>query len=208
MDLLGGNVRAKNIYHTYGKYKMFGINVPHEIIVLQFFSYLIMNNQQLEDDFYLFCIKYYYKTEFVSKFFEIVNFRDFLHQQCNQAEMYLRFNYIDKVSVKPSHINYAMLLGDIILDFLIRCYGYTLLGCSKQKVLITSSKNPDKEFEEFLTEGYYIEKRGKVEYLGNGKFKELRALPTKDVDYVDDEIIEMPDGSYQRLLRPYNALKK
>ena len=26
MDLLGGNVRAKNIYHTYGKYKMFGIN--------------------------------------------------------------------------------------------------------------------------------------------------------------------------------------
>ena len=208
MELLGGNAHDKLIYHTYGSYKLNGINVPHEIIVLKFFSKLIMNNQELEDDFYLFCIKYYYKTEFVSKFFEIVNFRDFLHRQCDQAEMYLKFNYIDKVSVKPSDINYAMLLGDIILDFLIRCYGYTLLGCSKQKVIITSSKNTDKEFEKFLTEGYYIEKRGKVEYLGDGKFKKLRALPTKDVDYVDDEIIEMPDGSYQRLLRPYNILKK
>lgn len=209
MELLGGDLRDKIFYHTYGNIIMNGINVPHELIILKNFSKLIINNQKLLDDFYIFCVKYYNNAEFVSQYlFKNVDFCSFLHYQLDSTVMNLECYYIHKISIHEEKVNYAMLLGDIILDFLVRCYGYTMLGCCKQKVIITSSKNPAKEFEKYLTEGYYIEKRGKVEYLGDGKFKELRALPTKDVDYISEEIIEMPDGSYQRLLRPYNALKK
>lgn len=95
-----------------------------------------------------------------------------------------------------------MLFGDIVTDFLIRYRNHSLIKCSGQKHIITAQSDCYKRFEQYLSEGYSLQRRAKVGYIKTlkiyeeyfqerkGLFYKLPVLPTRDITYPIDEMIE------------------
>lgn len=106
----------------------------------------------------------------------------------------------------PTDLVRAMLFCEIATDFLIRYHNYSLIKCSKCKINITSQNNCHKKFEEYLYNGYSLLRRRKVILKNktnlelNERFLKLPIFPTREIGYPIDEIIEMEDGSYQKVL--------
>lgn len=60
-------------------------------------------------------------------------------------------------------LNYS----DIVTEFLIRFCGYSLIGCSTKKVIITSHSNCHKNnlFIKMLEEGYHLQRLAKISFI-------------------------------------------
>ena len=82
----------------------------------------------------------------------------------------------------------------IVEDYLIRYYGYSVIGIGGCKYIITSQSDCYKEFEDQLMHGYKLIRLQKI-YLkeSNRYYGFVPALPTGDIGIPVDEFIE-PSG--------------
>lgn len=106
--------------------------------------------------------------------------------------------YQEKINEET--INKAFQFGSMITDFMIRFLGFSLIKSSGQNIIITSSLNPLKQFEELLSQGYSLENRAKL-YYKDGLFYKLPVLPTPINDYNYVEIIETTENKFERILK-------
>ena len=189
-----------------------GQRIPHE---WYFLSVLvkeeILKNQKLAEAFVMFVFQYYpnYKWHYI-------DIQDYLATAVCECELH-SFQFQKKYEFgfeedEDSILGNAMILGDIATDFLIRYCNYSLIECSEQKVIITAQSDCYKRFEELLAEGYSLQRKAKVGYLETpdyilayypevkGIFYKLPVLPTRDIGYNIDEIIETDTGEYVRII--------
>lgn len=101
--------------------------------------------------------------------------------------------------------------GDLVTEFMIRTLGYSLIGNSKQKIIITSMSDCSKRFEKYLEQGFSLQRLSKAKYINHtleeriknplltGHFEYLPVLPTNS-PYNIDEIIETKDKTYRKVL--------
>ena len=106
----------------------------------------------------------------------------------------------------------SMEYGDIVTEFMIRTLGYSLIGNSKQKVIITSMSDCSKRFENYLEQGFSLQRLSKAIYIKHtfeqrienplitGHFKYLPVLPTNS-PYNIDEIIETKNKTYMKIIQ-------
>ena len=101
--------------------------------------------------------------------------------------------------------------GDLVTEFMIRTLGYSLIGNSKQKIIITSMSDCAKRFEKYLEQGFSLQRLSKTKYIDHsleerienplvtGHFEYLPVLPTNS-PYKIDEIIETKDKTYKKVI--------
>ena len=106
--------------------------------------------------------------------------------------------YQEKINEET--INKAFQFGSMITDFMIRFLGFSLIKSFGQNIIITSSLNPLKQFEELLSQGYSLENRAKL-YYKDGLFYKLPVLHTLINDYNYEEIIETTEDKFERILK-------
>ena len=106
----------------------------------------------------------------------------------------------------------SMEYGDIATEFMIRTLGYSLIGNSKQKVIITSMSDCSKRFENYLEQGFSLQRLSKAIYISHtleeriesplvtGHFEYLPVLPTNS-PYNIDEIIETKNKTYMKIIQ-------
>ena len=106
----------------------------------------------------------------------------------------------------------SMEYGDIATEFMIRTLGYSLIGNSKQKVIITSMSDCSKRFENYLEQGFSLQRLSKAIYISHtleeriesplvtGHFEYLPVLPTNS-PYNIDEIIETKNRTYMKVIQ-------
>lgn len=82
-----------------------------------------------------------------------------------------------------------------IEDFMIRFYGYSIIGISNQKYIITACSNCDKKFIDQLLQGYSLFRLQRLVFVNEpvSHFEFSPVLPTKDVGFPIDEYIEISD---------------
>ncbi len=85
----------------------------------------------------------------------------------------------------------------IIEEFMIRFYGYSIVGISGQKHIITASNNCDKKFMDYLFQGYSLFRLQKILLVDGEKpyYEFLPVMPTKDIGISIDEFIEVGNDS-------------
>ena len=118
-------------------------------------------------------------------------------------------------------LNKALNFGAIVTDFCIRYLGYSLIGCSGQKIIITCSNNCAKQFDWLLEEGYKLQRRSKLKYVlfsdrvkqiypnVDGYFYEYPIMPNLDTYYqVDETVISPGCKTLMKFYEPYNVLDK
>ena len=201
----------KNVVHTYGNYKFVGKKFSHEQMILSLFETLFINHPEIIEEFSYFVTRYYYlsSSEFIENMFlNFGNFEAYLVQNLNYYEYLLNLESFNILGTMQTKLNEATYFADMVLDFLVRCQDYTIIQISGQKIIITSRYNCEKELEDYILDGYTIQKRGRLKYLGNGKFEELRALPSKSDCFVDEEMIETEIGTFEKVYKPYDCTKK
>ena len=85
---------------------------------------------------------------------------------------------------------------DKIEDFMIRFYGYSIIGISNEKRIITACSDCDKKFIDYLLQGYTLYRLQRLAFVENNKepyYEFLPVLPTKDVGFPIDEYIEVSE---------------
>lgn len=114
---------------------------------------------------------------------------------------------------EDNFLSQSMTFGDIATDFLIRYCNYSLIKCSGQKIILTAQSDCHKRFEKLLSDGYSLQRRSKIGYIKTsyifedlypevkGFFYKLSVLPTREIGYPIDEIIETDDGTYEQVLQ-------
>lgn len=115
--------------------------------------------------------------------------------------------------VKNIDIDRAMLFGRMVTDFMIRHLMYSLIGNSKEKIIITAHNKCDKRFGKYLDEGYSLQRRSKYRYIElsddlkeqfggvAGYFEELPIMPNLDTYYDFNEILVC--DNHRVLLKTY-----
>ena len=89
-----------------------------------------------------------------------------------------------------------------------------MIKSSGQQIIQTAHSDCHKRFFELLRDGYSLQRRSKVGYIKlepteenltsypgvNGYFYKLPVLPTKDIGYPVEELIENSSGEYSLVL--------
>lgn len=91
----------------------------------------------------------------------------------------------------------------IIEDFMIRFYGYSIVGISNQKHIITACGNCEKKFLNYLMEGYSLFRMQQISLINKDNpeksyYRFHEVFPTKDIGIPFDEYIEI-SGEDDRL---------
>lgn len=201
MEILGDIVNS-DVEHD-----LFGTKIPHE----SFFTRILVReefikNKELAEQFITYVCQYYpeYKWQF---FFP----DDYLATAACECELnYFQFKKKIKFDfdLDQKTNNRIMQFGDIVTDFLIRYRNYSLIKCCGQKIILTAQSDCHKRFEEYLSKGYVLERRAKVGYIKEqesisklGYFYKLPVLPTRDIGYPIDEIIETDLNKYEQVIQ-------
>ena len=84
----------------------------------------------------------------------------------------------------------------LIEDFMIRFCGYSIVGISNQKHIITACGNCEKKFLDYLMEGYSLFRMQQISLINaNNPEKSYyifnQVIPTKDIGIPFDEYIEI-----------------
>lgn len=187
-------------------------SIPHEwYFINKLYKDEIFKNKDLALIFENFIFTYYpdFQWNIVSgdNSYENVTFNCYIHD--------FNFMKIFDCDFNDGDLTKSMEYGDIVTDFLIRYRGYSLIKCSGQKIVLTARSDCHKRFEPLLNDGYCLQRRSKIGFVrfpemvemvypqlkNIGFFYRLPVLPTREIGYPIDEIIEVPDGSrYERVL--------
>ncbi len=107
-------------------------------------------------------------------------------------------NDLSCIKRNTESINEIFGFYDKIEDFMIRFYGYSIVGISNQKHIITACSDCDKRFIDELLQGYSLFRLQRLVLVKDGKSQSMphyefsMVLPTKDVGFPIDEYIEIP----------------
>ena len=175
--------------------------IPHELIFIKCLKYEVLENPNTALEFLIFCDKYYLEYPIVYNLFDPVSS---VLLELNKMEYLINKNkYLDEKDKNDIQTLYQF--GEIATDFLIRVKGYSLIDCSSQKIIVTAKNNCEKIFEEYLTNGYSLQRKQKYvfkmdKYISSAHFSQMPVMPTKDSYYEIDEIIEVAPNKYQKTL--------
>lgn len=210
-----GTIMHDLINETFGEKK----TISHEWYFLSLLSKAeILKNNEIVYAFVMFVMQYYpyYKW----RFFKSDDYLATALCECElnafQFQKKYKFNLAMEEEKEDYLIN-SMILGDIVADFLIRYRNYSLIKCSGQHIILTAQSDCHKRFEKYLFQGYTLERRAKIEFIKkpsilnelnilselslnpkeNKFFYKLPVLPTRDIGYPIDEIIETDNGEYK-----------
>ncbi len=193
-------------------------HIPHEWYFIDVLMDEIKREHSLADCFVMYIAQYYPKYRWI-KF----DGDDYLGTVILECSFY-RFQFYKKCELQETDENIsfmpeAMMFGDIVTDFLIRYCGYSLIKSSNQNIIITARNDCKKRFEDLLCNGYSLQRRQRVVYTDlssldltffpkvKGFFKKRPVIPTHDSYLKIDEIIELDDGQYQKLLSYDKSIK-
>jgi len=189
------------------------LNIPHEWYFIKTLTDAIEKNNTLAEVFAMYIAQYYPSYEWL-----IFNPNDYpgtVILECGFQQAVFQEKYeFEKPITNPKFLKQAMLFGEIVTDFLIRYYGYSLIKCSGQKIILTAHSDCHKRFEELLSKGYSLQRKQKVGYIQlskcpilseqypdlKGIFHKRPVFPTKDIGYPIDEIIEVENDKYEKVL--------
>lgn len=189
-------------------------HIPHEWYFINVLIKEIEKNNKLAEEFVMYISQYYpnYRwTIFIANEY----LENVIIECCFQQYQFKQKCDLGIVDDVFDDMKQAMLFGEIVTDFLIRYRGYSLIKSSNQNIILTSRQDCEKRFEELLYQGYSLQRRERVVYTDisklnvdpnkypgiKGMFHRLRVRPTKETDYPIDEIIELPNGQYERVLQ-------
>ena len=182
-------------------------DTPHEIVFMNQLLHEIMEDYLLALEFNIYVKEFYPNFKWTIEYFpslEKVAFE--VGNALKVLEMY--FKGYDK----NMNINHEKELGEIVTDFYIRYKGYSLIGVSGQKNIVTSSKSSNIDFSPYIREGFTIQikkgvKKRDVVMEGANLFEYYPSLPTREYDISTQEYIEIDRDKYAKVLKPYNCLK-
>lgn len=188
--------------------------IPHEWYFINVLSKEILSNNELANIFVMYIAQYYSDYSWIS-----FKTEDYLATVLLECEFY-SFQFKKKCEFKLDDVsmevyNRAMVFGEIVTDFLIRYYGYSLIKSSGERIIQTAHSDCNKRFFDLIRDGYSLQRRAKVGYIKlnedikklnifpgvEGYFYKLPVLPTKDNGYPIDELIESSDGGYRMILK-------
>ncbi len=202
-DDIFDNLKFGLVYHDLF-IKSFGKTMPHECFFLNLFLNECKKNFKLIYPFMVFIQSYY--PNFDWKYYA-ADWLTRISIECGQHIMTFENQYLHKIQVETYKLNKAMEFGEIVTDFLIRYKNYSLIRCGGQNIIITAQSNCHKRFERYLQEGYSLQRKSKIGYTGDlsrdepfGYLYKLPVLPTKDIGYPIDEIMEDSKGNYVKVL--------
>lgn len=215
MDFLEDKCKSGDVYHE-AINTMLGKRtyIPHEWYFINVLINKILKNNALADAFVMYVVQYYPDYPWLS--FKNDDYLATAIVECGFHRFQFQKKYEFDFEEKNSNIlSCSMIMGDIATDFLIRYCGYSLIKSSGQNIILTAQSDCDKRFENLLSQGYSLQRRAKVGYVEmpenlinsgqypgvKGFFYKLPVLPTKDIGYPIDEIIEETEGSYQKVLQ-------
>lgn len=183
--------------------------IPHEWYFINVLSKEVLNNNELATKFVMYIAQYafhypwvaFHKGDYLTTVLLECEFYSFMFKKYYEFGL----KYETEQWLKP-----AMMFGEIVTDFLIRYCGYSLIKSSGQQIIQTAHSDCHKRFFELLKDGYSLQWRSKVGYIKleqteenltlypgvNGYFYKLPVLPTKDIGYPVEELIENSSGEY------------
>ncbi len=194
----------RKVYHTTAKASdKYKTCLTHEWIFINLlYKEEIKKDLTIAKEFMTYMIEYYPKYKWTS--FDLNDPIGTVILECNLTDKI--FNGInifkDMVEAKTKAMEY----GEKVTDFLIRYCNYSLIKCQNQNIIITAQSNCDKIFEEELYNGYSLQRKAKLRYVQtdekmkeaypmvDGYFTHLPVLPTKELGFEIDEMIENSDG--------------
>lgn len=182
----------------------------HFVETSHFINYINTNRmakKQKDDFFYYFLMyikQFYFDIDFLKNINDVSSLT-VLFDKCYKKMKCLLFESLDNNNLEcvkrdTELINKIFKLYDILEDFMIRFYNYSIVGISGQKYIITACSNCDKKFIDYLMEGYSLFRLQKIYLVNNYDNDEKKhyeffpVLPTKDVGFPIDEYIEVLDS--------------
>ena len=149
-----------------------------------FFKYLLVYIKQFhpENEFLEKVKDEHDLMEFFSKCYRTMN--SLLYQ-------FLDTNNLETVKNNMPLINRITKFYEIIEDYMIRFYGYSVIGVSGQNHIVTAANNCDKKFMDQLMQGYSLWRYQQVHLLDEQTYGFLPVLPTRDVGFPIEEYIEV-----------------
>ncbi len=160
----------------------------HYYLASQLFNELVKNDNNVLIYFQKFSKQFYPK--FVSKGLSF-----YQNQYSELADFIYNSEGIDELlsllDEKDEIIKEMLQFYDIVANYLIRFFDFSIIGSSKQKCIITSSQNCDKKFYDYLKEGFSLYRLQKVGFdNSSNSFYCLPVLPTRDLGFPIQEYIE------------------
>lgn len=206
IDFLEDKYKVGEVFHdainkvliakTLGK----DIHIPHEWYFIKVLISKVLEDNNIANLFSLYVFQYYPDYDWIG--FTPMDTLWSVILECRFHDYQFQKKYelgiTEEIDILPRSMNF----GEIATDFLIRFLGYSLIKSSNQNIILTSQNDCHKRFEKLLYDGYSLEKRKKVIYQ-NG-FKKVPVLPTRQLDFEIEEIIETSDDKYERVLKPNN----
>ena len=169
--------------------------IPHEIYFINILLDKIKNDKNISFLFMLYVDQYYPNYKWNTKDYSNTSF-----SVCFELSLQKRVierKLLNDINTKP--YQNALIFGDIVMDFAIR-----FLNCDYKnddyKIIVSSKGNCNKTYKHELEDGYLLKKMSKVILNKNLTYEKLRVFPTIENDYEVNEIIELNDGSYQKIL--------
>ena len=199
-DLNIQNADQETIKRVVSEYDLIFCN--HFVETSHFVNFLNTNrlaSDQKDDFFYylfLFVKQFYPNDEILKNINDIPSltelFSNYYKRMNEMISEFYETTSLECVKSNIDEIHKIYKFYGIIEDFMIRYYGYSVKGVSRQKYIITACSNCNKKFIDELEEGYTLIRLQKI-YLVNGDnpyYKFLPVLPTKDVGFPIEEYIE------------------
>ncbi len=158
-----------------------------------FFGYLLLYIKQFYPDFLL--------TERINDVPSLIELFNRCYKRYDESlGLFLEKYSLESVKHNIQEMTIISKFYEIIEDFMIRFYEYSIIGISNQKHIITASSQCDKKFFDYLIQGYSLFRLQKVGLVNTHSsleehFEFIPALPTKELDFPIDEYIEISDGS-------------
>ena len=205
----------KNIIHdginkalTYNKEKHNFNSISHEYLFILYLKKEVLQDPVTALQFLLFCDKFYLEYPIIFNLFDPLSAVLIEIGKMEYTAQYIKFLQEDNDKGEQK-IQRLFKFGEIATDFLIRVKGYSLINCSGQKVIITARNNCEKEFEDYLVQGYTLQRKRQYIFKYNGSrnsaYFEIRpVIPTRESYFPIEEIIEVNPNKYQKILNnPY-----
>lgn len=190
------NLEYTSVYHYSINECLMSEYYPHEKLFINYLYKLeIKKNSMSAIMFAMFVLQYYPEYRWT------IYPNDLLATviiECQQADLILSNIFFCSEEEQYDAKTKAIQFGAIVTDFLIRYLGYTLIKCSGEKIIITAQNNCDKQFAEYLDDGFALQRRAKVVFDGE-KFYKRPVFPTKDIGRPIDELIETSDNKLTRM---------
>ena len=180
----------------------------HFVQTSHYINFLLNNRLAISERFkfcdslFIYLKQFYPDNNFVRK---INNPTDIIKMfnASHKTVKYIIQTFLDDLN--PEHIkenfnllNIVLKFYEIIEGFMIRYYGYSVVGVSKESQIITSSNNCDKKFLDELMQGYSLIRLQKARLVGNSDpyYELFPVMPTKDMGFPIEEYIEV--SSYDK----------